>query len=330
MRSWFPNDEACLDYLDWVRWSEGFVCPHCGDVCSWKMKGDIRRCQGCRRRVSTISGTIFANTRVPLTAWFETAWAMTTGKQGVSASEIHRTLDLGSYQTAWMMLHRYRQAMGTTGTALLRGDVEVDETFIGGYKPGTRGRGAAGKVEVAIAVELLDPKGYGRCRMRVIPDTRATTVKGFLQECVQTGSLIISDGHKSYPAATGDLYLHKPYPLKGSGTQAHMVLPGVHRLASLVKRWMLGTHQGYIQPDHAQAYLDEFVFRFNRRRSKQRGMLFYRLIQASLGVGATTYKDFVINSQPKKVKPLGRTGPKVMPRTLAIPAVDRPWREVEG
>jgi len=221
---------------------------------------------------------------------------MTTGKQGVSASEIHRTLDLGSYQTAWMMLHRYRQAMGTTGTALLSGDVEVDETFIGGYKPGTRGRGAAGKAEVAIAVERLSPKGYGRCRMRVIPDTRATTVRGFLQECVQTGSLIISDGHKSYPAATGDLYLHKPYPLKGSGTSAHTVLPGVHRLASLVKRWMLGTHQGYIQPDHAQAYLDEFVFRFNRRRSKQRGMLFYRLIQASLGVGATTYKDFVINS----------------------------------
>lgn len=106
--------------------------------------------------------------------------------------------------------------------------------------------------------------------MRVIPDTRAATLKGFLYECVQPGSLIISDGHKSYPAATGNAYLHKPYLLKGSGTQAHTVLPGVHRLASLVKRWMLGTHQCYIKVDHVEAYLDKFAFRFNRRSSRRR------------------------------------------------------------
>ncbi len=252
---------------------------------------------------------------------------MTTGKQGVSASEIQRTLELGSYQTAWMMLHRFRQAMGTTGTTPLSGTVEVDESFLGGPKPGPRGRGAHGKVEVAIAVELLDPRGYGRCRIRVIPDTKATTLGSFLAECVMPDSLVVSDGHRSYPKAVGDLYRHKPYSVKGSGLPAHDLLPGVHRVASLLKRWMLGTHQGYVQPAHAQAYLDEFVFRFNRRSSKYRGMLFYRLMQASLGVSATSYKDFVVGSAPKSTRSTGLSGPKASPKTLAIPVADRPWRE---
>ena len=330
MRAWFPSDEKCLDYLDWLRWTDGFTCPHCGDVCAWEMRGRVLRCGGCRRRVSRTVGTIFQDTRIPLTAWFEAAWWMTVDKQGISASALQRMLDLGSYQTAWTMLHRYRVAMGTTGTAQLTGTVEVDESFLGGHREGPRGRGALGKVMVGIAVELLDPKGFGRARIKVLPNAKAPALERFLLDCVEPDSLIVTDGLSSYPRATGELYRHKGFPVSGSGFHAHELLPAVHRVASLLKRWLLGTHQGSITPGHVQAYLDEFVFRFNRRHAAERGLLFYQLLQASVGAPPTTYRSLVVDSKPKKVSPTGRTGPKTLPGTLTRPPEDRPWRDAEA
>ena len=210
------------------------------------MAGAVWRCFDCRRRVSSTAGTVFQDTRTPLTIWFAAAWSLTTQKNGISALGLQRVLGVGSYQTTWAMLHRVRTAMVRPGRELLFGDVEVDETFIGGVKPGKRGRGAAGKVLVAIAVEQRSPKGFGRARMAIIPDAAAPALQAFLQAHVEYGSVVITDGLKSYPGAIGHDFKHKPSNMDRSGQPAHVPLPGVYRVAALVKRWLLGTYQGAV------------------------------------------------------------------------------------
>lgn len=327
MRAWFPDDATCLDYLDWLRWPDGFVCPHCGGVGGWEMAGAMWRCAGCRRRVSRTAGTIFHGTRTPLTVWLAAAWYLTTQKNGVSALGLKRVLGLGSYQTAWAMLHRFRTAMVRPGREMLGGDVEVDESLIGGVKPGKRGRGAAGKVLVAIAVEQKSPKGYGRARIEVIPDAKAPRLRAFLLRTVEPGSTILTDGLKSYPGAVGGDYPHKPFNVASSGMPAHVPLPGVHRVASLVKRWLLGTHQGAVEADHIQAYLNEFCFRFNRRRSHARGMLFFRLMELAADAPPVTYRQLVVNPKAKRKRPTAPAGGRSRPGSLALPPAGRPWRQ---
>jgi transposase-like protein len=253
---------------------------------------------------------------------------LTTQKNGISALGLKRVLGLGSYQTAWAMLHRYRSAMVRPGRERLNGDVEVDESSFGGVKPGKRGRGAAGKVLVAIAVEQHSPKGFGRARMQVITDATSETLRKFLQENVEPGAVVISDGLGSYPGACGEDYMHKPFNVRASGLPAHVPLPGVHRVASLAKRWLLGTHQGAVEGDHLQAYLNEFCFRFNRRHSRARGMLFYRLMQLAVGAPPLTYQDLVVSSRAKRRRPTAPTGPRPQPDSLALPPAGRPWRQI--
>jgi len=251
---------------------------------------------------------------------------MTADPGGVSALTMQRLLGLGSYQTAWAMLHRYRTAMVRPGREVLIGRVEVDETFIGGERPGPRGRGAQGKTLVVVAVELLEPQGYGRARMNVIPNANAKTLRSFLIATVEPGATVVTDGWSAYPKACEDWFTHEPYPVARSGHQAHELLPAVHRVASLCKRWLMGTHQGGVQPEHLQAYLEEFCFRFNRRHARARGLLFYRLLQYAAGASPLTYRKMVATSRPKAVKPAGVKGPRSKPGTLALPPEDRPWR----
>ena len=284
-------------------------------------------CEPCRRRVSVTAGTIFHRTRTPLTIWFAAAWHMTSAKNGVSAKTLHRLLGFGSYQTAWTMLHRFRTAMVRPGRDRLAGDVEVDETFIGGIRPGKRGRGAEGKALVAVAVESLSPKGFGRCRLRTIPNAQAPTLRSFLLDCVEPGSVIVTDGLVSYPPAIRSDYGHRPFPVSGSGSQAHGVLPGVHRIASLVKRWLLGTHQGAVEEDHLQAYLDEFAFRFNRRRSEFRGLLFRRLLEQAVHVAPVPYQSLIVNPAPKRTTPRPPGAHRIRPSSLTLQLPVRPWRD---
>ncbi len=325
--AWFPDDDACLDYLEWLRWPGGFVCPRCATVRSWRMCDGRFWCEHCRRRVSVTAGTIFHRTRTPLTVWFAAAWFMTSAKNGVSAKTLHRLLDFGSYQTPWTMLHRFRTAMIRPGRDRLVGEVEVDETLIGGAKAGKRGRGAAGKVLVVVAVEMLSPKGFGRCRLRVVPNAQASTLRSFLLDYVEPGSVVVTDGWSSYPSAVGNDYVHKPLPTTGSGVKAHVSLPGVHRVASLVKRWLLGTHQGAVEADHLQGYLDEFAFRFNRRRSEFRGLLFRRLLEQAVQVEPVTYKSLVVNPSLKRTKPQPPAAHRVGPASISTTQPVRPWRE---
>lgn len=330
LRAWFPDDDACLDFLQWLRWPNGFACPGCGEMVRCWRTGDGRFwCEGCRRRVSTTSGTVFHRTRTPLTVWFAVAWYMTCAKNGVSALTLHRLLGFGSYQTAWAMMHRLRTAMVRPGRDRLAGRVEVDETLFGGVnKPGKRGRGAAGKVLVVVAVEQLEPTGFGRCRLRAIPDVTASTLGRFLRDCVEPGSVVITDGLASYWGATGDDYDHEPVIVAGSGTTASALLPGVHRVASLAKRWLMGTHQGAVEGDHIQAYLDEFAFRFNRRKAEFRGLLFRRLLEQAVRVEPATYRSLVVNPSPKAQPPKPTGGSPARAQSLATTASAqvRPWR----
>ncbi len=326
LRSWFPDDEACLDYLEWLRWPEGAYCPHCNNACDWKMGDGKFWCKYCQRRISVTSSTILHRTRTPLTIWFAAAWHVTSTKNGVSAKTLHRLLGFGSYQTAWAMLHRFRAAMVRPGRERLNGTVEVDETYIGGAKSGKRGRGAEGKTLVAIAVEILQPTGFGRCRLRVIPNAEAPSIKAFLSDYVDAGSTLITDGWPSYGLAADGDYVHKPRVMSASDIKAHKALPGVHRISSLVKRWLLGTHQGAVEADHLQGYLDEFAFRFNRRRSEFRGLLFRRLIEQAVQVGPITYRSLVVNPVPKRTKPTPPTNKRSGPASLSATHPMRPWR----
>ena len=172
LRAWFADHEAWMDFLDWLRWPTGPVCPNCGRTATTVAAGRVWRCGGCRKRVSRPAGTIFQDPRTPLTMCFAAAWYMTADPGGVSALTMQKLLGLGSYRTAWAMLHRYRTAMVRPGREVLNGRVEVDETFIGGEVPGPRGRGTLGKTLVVIAVELREPRGYGRARMRACPTPR--------------------------------------------------------------------------------------------------------------------------------------------------------------
>lgn len=326
LRAWFPTDVACLDYLDWLRWPQGFHCPGCGSRSAGREASGRYRCHGCRKQVSVTSGTIFHKTRTPLTVWFEAVWHVTTPKSGVSASHLHRVLPINSYQTSWAMLGRLRQVMSASESDPLTGRVEVDEAFFGGPRPGFAGRGAAGKTLVAGAVEITE-RGWGRARMLVIPDASAATLRDFVQTNVAPGATVVTDGWTSYPPALSG-YMHAPINITATGRPAHESLPAVHRLFALAKRTIEGTYQGAGTVGHVQEYLDEFVFRFNRRKSRHRGMVFMRLLQRAVGSWPVTYRDLVRAPRAKGVRPPGVAGPRSQPGSLAIEAHPRPWRAI--
>ena len=325
MRAWFRSDEACLAYLDWLRWPEGFVCPHCASTSAGDGGLGVYRCRGCRRRVSVTSGTMFDKTRVPLTVWFEAIWLFTASKSGVSAAHLHQVLPIGSYQTAWTMLAKLRQVVSTVDSAPLTGRVEVDETLIGGVRSGKRGRGADGKVLVVGAIEITET-GWGRARMAVIPDASAASLRQFITENIAEGATVVTDAWKSYPPALAGKYTHEPFNISVSGRPAHEPLPAIHRIFALVKRMLLGTYQGGGSAEHLQEYLDEYVFRFNRRHTRQRGLVFMRLLQKAVAAVPTTYRDLVKVSRPKQTRPAGLPATtRSRPGTLDVDPQTRPW-----
>lgn len=288
---WFPNEEACASYLSRLRWPDGFVCPACGGTKGWLTSRQQIRCAGCQRQTSVTAGTIFEGTRKPLRMWFHAAWHVTSQKSGASALGLQQVLGLGSYQTAWSWLHKLRRAMVRPGRDLLSGRVEVDETYVGGQEEGVSGRQTEKKAIVVAAVEVLEPKGFGRIRLRRVPDVSGDSLVGFVRQEVLPGSVVLTHGWKGYDALSRHGYTREKTVLSGSGDPAHVALPGVHRVASLLKRWLLGTHQGAVSGKHLDYYLDEFTFRFNRRTSSARGMLFYRLLQHAVQIDPAPYSQ---------------------------------------
>ena len=287
----FPDDAACAAYLFRVRWPGGFICPSCNTAGTpWQTSNRRLICPFCRGRTTVSTGTIFDKTRTPLTTWFEAAWHVSTAKNGMSAKTLERTIGT-KYRVAWTMLHRFRVAMVDADRKQLSGFVEVDETLVGGVrKGGKRGRGAVKSI-VVIAVELQEPKGFGRVRMRHIPDASGDNLLPFISDVIAPGSTVHTDGWKGYNKINSAHCTRKITVLSDSGDPAHVSMPGVHRIASLLKRWILGTHQGCVVPEHLQSYLEEFTFRFNRRKSRSRGLLFRRLIERAVVTSPVTESD---------------------------------------
>jgi transposase-like protein len=275
----FPSDEACAVYLEQLRWQKGFCCPVCQTIgVPWRQTRGRLVCSACRHQTSVTTGTILEKTRTPLTTWFEAAWHLTTAKNGLSSKTLERTLGT-SYRTAWAMLQRFRVAMVRSERERLSGAVEVDETLVGGVeRGGKRGRGTS-KPIVVIAIEVKEPNGFGRVRMRHVPDASGANLQPFICDVVAQGATVRTDGWTGYNGLSKHGYLHERVVLSSSGDAAHVSMPGVHRIASLLKRWILGTHQGSVVPAHLQSYLEEFTFRFNRRSSRSRGLVFRRLME---------------------------------------------------
>lgn len=277
---WFADEDACLEYIGKLRWPNGFICPNCGfhpEVPSLTGRG-IYLCVKCKKQTSITAGTLFHRTHKPLRTWFLAMWFITSQKYGASALGLQRVLGIGSYNTAWNWLHKLRRAMVSPGRNKLTGVVEVDESYVGGVATGVRGRGAERKSIVVIAVEVRG-RGMGRIRMSVIPDVSSKSLHGFISNSVEKGSEVRSDGWSGYNGLGAKGYSHVAVNISATGDPAHVVMPRVHRVASQLDRWWLGIHQGAIRPEHLAYYLDEFTFRFNRRTSKARGLLFYRLAQ---------------------------------------------------
>jgi transposase-like protein len=275
----FSTEEACLQYLAQLRWPEGYRCPRCQHRKAWLTKRSLFHCAACGYETSVIAGTIFQDTRKPLQLWFRAIWYIVGQKNGVSAKGLQRVLGFTRYETIWIWLHKLRIAMVRPGRERLSGTVEVDETYIGGERPGKRGRGAAGKSLVLIAVEDKG-KQIGRIRLRRIPNASATNLIMAVKESVEPGSLVRTDGWGGYGPVSEEGFGHTI--IRKSADVGENLLPLVNRGASLLKRWLLGTHQGAVRPSHLDYYLDEFTFRFNRRKSNSRGKLFFRLLQQAV------------------------------------------------
>lgn len=292
---WFDSEESCRLYLRKCRWPDGFICSRCASVKEpWITSRGYLHCRECQHEVSVTAGTIFHRTRMPLRTWFAVAWFVTSQKDGASALGLQRSLGIQSYQTAWTCLHKLRSAMVRPGRDQLSGRIEVDESYFGGCdEGGKRGRGSENKAIVAIAVELHSPKGFGRVRMQRIPDVTKESLIPFVCGIAKTGSEIRTDGWASYNTLSSHGYSHHRTVISESGDPAHVSMPAVHRVAALVKRWLLSTHQGAASGKHLDYYLDEYTFRFNRRSSQFRGLLFYRLIQQAAAAAPTTYEEIV-------------------------------------
>jgi len=291
----FASEDACREYLTELRWPSGFVCPACQCAVGWPDRRYRWTCQGCRRQSTVTAGTIFEGTHLPLHVWFRAVWLVTTQKSGASALGVQRVLGLGSYKTAWAWLHKLRRAMVRQGRDQLCGTVEVDETFIGGIAVGAAGRDRIGKEMVAVAAEE-DGTRIGRIRLARIADGSSDSLHGFIQQTIAPGSTVHTDGWLGYQGLDKLGYTHLATRISPRTREAAVeLMPRVHRVASLLKRWLLGTHQGSVGSNHIDYYLDEFTFRFNRRRSASRGKLFYRLLQQAVQVGPVTFDKIVGN-----------------------------------
>src|SRR4051795_8133413 len=275
----FPDEAACAEWLLERRWGSGFACPECGHDRYWRLGRKVMtlQCKACRRETSVTAGTVMPRGPLPLKVWFTAAWLVATHRNGMSARQLWLQLGLGSYKSAWLLLRKLRAAMVAPDREPLAGLVEVDETslpFRGGGEPARPGRSHDGKLLLAGAVEI-EGRGPRRTRLAVIGDYSAASLGGFVAGNVASGSTVVSDGWSGYAR----LKEVKHDPKVVGDAPAHLVLPWVHRVFANAKRWALGVYHG-LREEHLQAYLDEFVFRFNRRRTPQAA--FERLLGLTL------------------------------------------------
>ena len=288
----FSTEEACREYLIRLRWPDGFRCRRCGSNRYWRVREVLLQCVQCGHQASVTAGTIFQDTRSPLRLWFRAMWWVAAQKNGASALGLQRILGLKNYRTAWTWLHKLRRAMVRPGRDRLAGTVEVDETYLGGLEEGLRGRQVEAKALIVVAAQE-DGQGIGRIRLRQIADASAASLIPFIEEAVEPGSVVHTDGWLGYEPLEKKGYRHTVTVLRRQEKSLSELMPRVHRVVSLLKRWLIGTHQGAVSHKHLDYYLDEFTFRFNRRRSKSRRKLFFRLVQQALSVEPIPYTRII-------------------------------------
>ena len=285
----FSTEVACREYLSQLRWPNGFICPRCKNKDAWQMDNGLYWCKTCSYKASVTAGTIFEGTHKPLSLWFKVIWLVTSQKYGASAKGLQRMLGIGSYRTTWLWLHKLRRAMLRPDRDKLSGVVEVDEVFIGGEnRSGKRGRGASGKTLVLVAIEKQEKK-LGRVRIVRIPDASAKSLERAILDCIAKGNIVRTDAWNGYSQLNALGYEH--HIVRKEAVIGDNILPGCNLIASLLKRWLNGTLQGAVAHAHLEYYLDEYTFRFNRRTSRSRGKLFYRLLEYAMVTQASTYGE---------------------------------------
>jgi transposase-like protein len=294
----FSDDAACAEYLVSARWPDGFRCPACAKAKAWRLASRARLtfvCAACAKEISVTAGTIMHRSHLPLSIWFWAAYLMATHSNGMSALQLQSQLSIGSYKTAWLLAMKLRRAMVAPGRSPLGGLVEVDETTIpfrtkDDPPAGGQGRSHIGKLLVVGAVEIKSGKKarlmLGRVRFATITDYRADTIHTFMKDNIEPGSVAKTDGLASYLGAPD--MTHEPHVV---GTMAaHIILPAIHLVFSNLKTWALGVYHG-VRRKHLAAYLDEFTFRFNRRKSRHAA--FATLLSIATAIEPVTYKMLI-------------------------------------
>lgn len=290
-KAWFPDDVACREYLGQLRWPDGFICPECGCGGGWRTGKGLWMCAGCGKKTSATAGTIFHRSHTPLSTWFAAIWFVTSQKNGVSAQGLKDVLGFGSYETAWAWLHKLRRAMVRPDRELLGGVVELDQSFVGGRSTGKRGP-SSDKAPITIAVERDGHGRLGRVRLELADKVGGLDMVEFAREVVTPGATIHTDGARMFTRLADEGYVHVPTP-GNTAEDLDAVMPGPHLVSSLLKRWTAGTLHYRISRQHLPYYLDEFTFRFNRRTSRARGMLFYRLLQQAVDTDPHPLKELI-------------------------------------
>jgi len=296
-RDWFGDDAACLEYLGQLRWPDGFTCPRCGGGDSWRTASRLWMCAECGVKTSATAGTIFHRSHSPISTWFAAVWFVTSQKNGISVQGLQRVLGFGSDETAWAWLHKLRRAMVRPERERLSGIVEVDESFIGGQTPGRKG-GSTLKAPVMIAVERTGKRALGRVRLAVAEAPNTNELVEFACTVIEPGSTIRTGGARVFRKLASMGYAHDYVTVYNSADPAHELLPGVHMVSSLLKRWIAGTHHQRVSDKHLPYYLDEYTFRFNRRKSRARGLLFYRLMQQAVATDPHPLAELINGPRP--------------------------------
>jgi transposase-like protein len=321
----FSTDEACEAYLAECRWPDGFRCPRCGHEKAWALPARrLRECAKCGYQASTTAGTILHRTRTPLVVWFWAAYLLITDKRGLSALALQRQLGMSRYETAWMLLHKLRRATVNLNRTKLHGRIEVDEAWVGGVQVGGTGRKRVGRRAALVVMAVEVGRGYPeRLRAKLVPDDTAASLVGFVQEVAEVGSTVITDGWPSYLALTEAGFRHERI-VEGSGADFVNPVPHLHHTIGNLKGWINGTHKG-VSRHHLAAYLDEFVFRHNRRLNLAAAF------QTLLGLGTsrepTTYatitgaKDLptIVFTPSQKVANERRTRKRFTPAEPTLP-----------
>ena len=282
----FRTETECIEYFRKIRWPNGFMCRKCGETEYWPQSRNRYTCKICQFQTTLFAGTMFEGSRVKLRLWYRAIWWMLNQKHGTSASGLQKGLGIKTYKTAWLLLHKIRSAMVDPKRSKLSGDIEVDEAWIGGRKHGPEYKGGKGNPIVVVAIEFKEKK-LGRLRMEHIESNTTALLTRFIKNNVEQCSHIYTDEWAGYRAISVPGYSLTQTPT--STEVNNKVLKRVHLVIALLKTWLQGTHHGRVERQHLQSYLDEFTFRFNRRNSASRGLLFKRLLENAVYTAGPTY-----------------------------------------